>query len=421
MLLQFSVENFKSFKNKAVLSLEASADKDLPYNVTDLGKDRCLNSAVIFGANAAGKSNIFFALTAAILTIRRSNTRQVNESIYNIIPYRFDPAYLKKPSSFEFVFVADGRKYVYGFSATRRVITNEYLYVFKTAKASVVFERTSSKDFRYTSPVMKRELKPIEERNTENKLFLATATMWNCEATRIPFLWFQNNINTYSTNFVHLLHQVEPMFANDDDQSLRRFTTNILHEADINIDDYEFESKDVSPEELPQVIRNIASTMPVKWNKEINIETIHTISDGETERQFKLKLEEESQGTRNLFIFSPILKNAFEIGETLCIDEFDASLHPMLVMYLFGLFNNPEVNKANAQLVISAHAMALLSLQNLRRDQIYFVEKDRKTGVSELYSLDEFSPRKQEDVRKAYLLGRYGSVPDIPEEAVLWQ
>ena len=90
-------------------------------------------------------------------------------------------------------------------------------------------------------------------------------------------------------------------------------------------------------------------------------------------------------------------------------------------MYLFGLFNNPEVNKANAQLVISAHAMALLSLQNLRRDQIYFVEKDRKTGVSELYSLDEFSPRKQEDVRKAYLLGRYGSVPDIPEEAVLWQ
>ena len=116
-----------------------------------------------------------------------------------------------------------------------------------------------------------------------------------------------------------------------------------------------------------------------------------------------------------------MLKRAFETGETLCIDEFDASLHPMLVRYLVSLFNNPEINKAKAQLIVSSHAMVLMSLKNLRRDQIYFVEKDRKTGVSELYSLDEFSPRKEEDIRKAYMLGRYGSVPDIAMEADLWQ
>ena len=108
-------------------------------------------------------------------------------------------------------------------------------------------------------------------------------------------------------------------------------------------------------------------------------------------------------------------------GKTVCIDEFDASLHPVLVQYLVSLFNNPSVNKSKAQLIVSSHSMVLMSLDNLRRDQIYFVEKNKKTAVSELYSLDEFSPRKEEDIRKAYLLGRYGSLPDISEEANLWE
>ena len=117
---------------------------------------------------------------------------------------------------------------------------------------------------------------------------------------------------------------------------------------------------------------------------------------------------------------SPIIKKAFETGETVCIDEFDKSVHPMLVCYLVGLFNNPEVNIKNAQLIISTHTMSLLNLNDLRRDQIYFVEKNQKTGVSELYSLDEFSPRTREDIRKAYLLGRYGSVPDLGMGDSLW-
>lgn len=421
MLLQFTVENFKSFKNPAVLSLEASADKEHSNNVTVLGKERVLNTAAIFGANAAGKSNIFSAITAAVMTIRRSNVRQVKEPLIDIVPYRFDPQAAAKPTSFEFVFLAEGEKYVYGFSATREAITREYLYVFHTAKASTVFERISPTEFRYTSPAIRRELKPIEERNTKNKLFLATATTWNCTSTKIPFLWFQEKINTYSANFDQLINQVAPMFEHDEGGSLKHFATNLLHEADINIDDYEFETKEVSPEQLPRELQNIVSTIPVVLNKSIRIETVHTITEGDTVQQYKLGLGEESQGTRHLFLFSPILKKAFDTGETVCIDEFDASLHPMLVMYLVGLFNNPEVNRGHAQLIVSTHAMALMSLKNLRRDQIYFVEKDRKTGISELYSLDEFSPRKEEDVRKAYLLGRYGSLPDVPEEAVLWE
>lgn len=425
MLLQFSVENFKSFKDMAVLSMEPSADKELPDNLTLIEKNRCLNTIAIFGANAAGKSNVFTALTAAILLVRRSNSRQVIDPLLEIIPFKFDEESILKPTTFEFVFIAEGKKYVYGFSATQKAVQREYLYVFNSAKASTIFERTDVNTYKFTSPALKRELQPLTERNTENKLFLATATAWNCEATRIPYLWFETKINTYSIDSDQLISQTAPMFDNDADNSLRKFTNMILHEADINIDDFNIEFKDISQEQflqqVPQELRGLISTIPAAMNKVVKIETVHSIVDDGIAKQYNLSLMEESQGTRNLFLFSPVLKRAFETGETLCIDEFDASLHPMLVRYLFSLFNNPDINKAHAQLIVSSHSLVLMSLKNLRRDQIYFVEKDRKTGKSELYSLDEFSPRKEEDVRKAYMLGRYGSIPDIPEEAHLWE
>lgn len=423
MLLQFSVENYRSFKERAVLSLEASADKELENNFTVVGKERILNSAAVFGANAAGKSNLIRALTAAIMTVRQSNNRQINDPLEWIIPFGFDQKCLVRPTSFEFVFLAKGKKYVYGFSATKTAVNTEYLYVYHTAKASTVFERTSCNRYKFTSSAVKRELFPMIERNTDNKLFLATATSWNCESTRIPYLWFAEMINTYSNDSQQLVQLVSPMFDNGD-ETLRAFTNRLLHEADINISDYTYKSVEVTGEEakqfLPKEIQSIVSVLPFA-GKEIRIEAIHTVEENGTVRQYRLPLGEESQGTQHLFLFSPVLKRAFDNGETLCVDEFDASLHPLMVIYLMKLFNNPEINRAHAQLIASAHAMELLSLDRLRRDQIYFVEKKRKTGESELYSLDEFSPRKNEDVRKAYLRGRYGSVPDISEEADLWQ
>lgn len=422
MLLQFTVKNFRSFKDEAVLSLEASSDKEHGNNVTEFGSSRILNSVALFGANAAGKSNLFLALTAAILIIRKSNNRQINEPINLIEPYRFDAKCMSKPTSFEFVFIADGKKYVYGFSATREKIVEEYLYVYNSAKASTVFERKDCNKYRFTESSIRRELAPIVERNSDNKLLLSTATAWNCESTLVPFLWFSEKISTYSNSCSELFPMVASMFSEDKDESLREFTRAILREADVNINNYEFESHEVSQENirevLPDELGNIVSTLP-PTGKIVKIETVHTVKTDDGDKNFHIPLHLESQGTQNLFMLSPILKRAFERGETLCVDEFDASLHPLLVIYLFKLFNNPNINKANAQLIVSVHSMELLSLDNLRRDQIYFVEKDSGTAASELYSLDEFSPRKDENVSRAYLLGRYGSLPDIPEEAGL--
>ena len=119
-------------------------------------------------------------------------------------------------------------------------------------------------------------------------------------------------------------------------------------------------------------------------------------------------------------MLSPVLYDAFLHGKIICIDEFDTSLHPLLVGYLVSLFHDPAVNTGNAQLIISSHTTTLLSRRFLRDDEIYFVEKDKKTGVSDLYSLDEFSPRKQMNIRNAYLLGRFGAIPEIENGEIVW-
>lgn len=425
MLLQFSVENFRSFKERTVLSLEASSDKTLPENIVEFRKDRILKVATVFGANAAGKSNIFLALTAAILAVRVSNVIQVGEENLTIIPFLFDKESSKKPTSFEFVFIAEGKKYVYGFSATKLKIYTEYLYVYNSTRPTTIFERDESAKevYTFTNMAHKARLKPLTERNTENKLFLATATAWNAEETKIPMMWFSNAINTYNTNQENILNLAGSMFDADEDDSLRRFTNNILKEADINICDYEFESREVPMGyiPIPAVVAKRTGTKAEIKGKEYEITAKHLIEDEKGNKDtYSLDMYFESLGTQQLFFMSPILKRAFETGETICIDEFDKSIHPTLVCYLVGLFNNPEVNKNNAQLIISTHTMSLLNLKELRRDQIYFVEKNQKTGVSELYSLDEFSPRTSENAEKAYLLGRYGSIPTVGMGDSLW-
>ena len=119
---------------------------------------------------------------------------------------------------------------------------------------------------------------------------------------------------------------------------------------------------------------------------------IHNIINDEgEEKSGELDFNDESAGTQNLFLFSPLLLKAFKEGSILCIDEFDASLHPLLLIQLIAFFNDPEINKANAQLIISTHATELLTDKIQRRDQIYFMQKNNKTGESELYSLDAFS------------------------------
>lgn len=427
MLLQFSVRNYRSFKDQAVLSMEASTDTNLLDNISVqniLGRGtRILRSAVLFGANASGKSNLFKALTSAILTIRMSGSMQPNQPLHLLVPFVPDPDYRNKPTEFEFVFLAEGKKYVYGFSATREKVYREYLYVYNTAKASVIFERDINwdKEYRFTSPAIRRELEPLTGMNTPNKLFISTATIWNSRTTKAPYMWFASSIDVYPNNYKGLLPRFgADLIREDGNGELKRFIMDRMREADVSIDDYQVDSKEYTNEQVVQLFQpefqGIISAVAPERNIMYQIMTKHhALKENGDMNDYVLDMDDESNGTQNAFMLSPLLLKTFREGNVLCIDEFDASFHPLLVIYLVSLFHNPEINTNHAQLIISSHTMELMSQNYYRRDQIYYVQKDNNTASSELYSLDEFSPRTTEDIRKAYLAGRFGSLPLISE------
>lgn len=412
MLIQFTVENYMSYKNKATLNMTPSADKENPDNITTKNNYDALNTIAIYGSNASGKSNIFKAMTTAIMMIRNSNNNQINQNIHGIIPFKFDETSKNKPTKFEFIFIAnDGIKYLYGYTTTQNTITEEYLFKYKTIKPTMIFERTNTTEYKF--PVKEKKLlNDIATKNTKNKLFISTATLWNYEETKNPFIWFSEYIDVYG-DYTNLESNVLPDFEHDVDGSLKIFVKKILREADINISDYEFKSEKTTIENIPGFSPELANLLniPNEINK-YEITTGHIIENELNKKEnYTLRLDEESMGTKNLFMFSPILKNAFDKGKTILIDEIDKSLHPLLVKHILELFKNKNTNKNGAQLIFNTHDTNLLKLDFLRRDQIYFTEKNNRNGASELYSLDEFSVRKSENIEKGYLQGRYGAIP----------
>ncbi len=425
MLIEFSVENFMSIKEKVTLSMLAGKGDDHINNLTKINDNqKILNTVAIYGANASGKSNLFKALTTAIILVRKSSSIPINQKLSEMVPFKFNNDNIKSTSKFEFVFTTKGVKYIYGFSADQDRIHEEYLYHYLSAKPSKIFERTNTNEYDYTQSEQK-ELGSIIEKNTENKLLIATATTWNYEKTRDAYMWFAEAIDTFSdyNSFTNVSFE---KYENDDTGELKKFTLNLLKEADINIDNYNIDKQDVNRDNITDpLLLNILKNNPNGIIKGVTrrVTTEHYIEDenGNKKEVPTLNLIEESDGTINIFFLSPILKETLEEGKTIVIDEIDRSLHPLLVNYIINLFHDKNVNKNGAQLIFNTHDTNLLDLELFRRDQIYFAEKNHKTGESTLFALDEFSVRKKENVRTGYLIGRYGAIPLLGIVSSLWE
>lgn len=421
MLLQFTVENFSSIKDKVFLSLEPSKTKLHPENLIRKNNHTAVNVIAIYGANAAGKSNLFKAITTALIMIRNSNNVQVTDRL-PVVPFKFDRESKNKPTSFEFTFIAkDGKKYIYGFSATTEKIVEEYLYYYNSAKPTLIFDISNGEEPKFTRGY-KTKLETAFQMNTANKLFLSTATSWNVECTKVPFEWLVESIDTF-TEVMNLSGVAFEKYRTDETKEYIHFTQDLLKQADINISSINVDAREVAQNNpLPIQIMVQGKILPPNEGKyyDVEVTTGHTVlnPDGEKE-EYSLTLQEESLGTQQLFFYGPILKDAFERGKTIILDEIDKSMHPSLVKMIVNFFRNPEINKNGAQLIVTTHETALLSLDMFRRDQIYFTEKNGKTGVTDLYSLDEFSVRKTENIEKGYLLGRYGAIPFLQTEEVL--
>lgn len=410
MLIQFTAGNYASIRDEITLSMVAGKGKEHEEILIPFNKEKILPSAAIFGANAAGKTNIQKAMTAAILFIRNSNTLQVGNLIPLMIPFLMDDDHKNKPCFFDFIFTVNGIKYQYGFSADSKSVKEEYLYKYNSSRPTTIFERTNTSNYDFKTNESK--LRKYVEKNTENKLFLSTATMWNCELTKEPFMWFINGIDTYSED---TLKQAEYQEIVEGDSSTKSFINKLLSNADINIIDYNVDSNDISSSDIPKEL--LPMGLPIQEDtvfKKVTINTFHMVGENGDEKIYQMPFESESEGTKRLFIFAPLIKKALENGSTMMVDEIDSSFHPVLLNYLISIFNNRSINKNGAQLIFNTQSLTQMSLDILRRDQIYFVEKNL-LAASDLYSLDDFSPRKEEDIRKRYLQGRYGAIPTIKE------
>lgn len=417
MLLQFNISNFMSIKDEVVLTAFANARKEHENNLIKVGKERILPTIALYGANAAGKSNIFRALTAAIMLVRRSNSIQVNMPT-GFDPFLFDDSSVKEKTKMDFLFIHNGKKFEYGFTADQQYIYDEYLYEYKSARPTMIFERTNVTEFKFTAAY--KHLAEYQYKNTSNKLFMCTATAWNCEETRDAYLWFAEAIDTYNLMAIQGNQYLDYLDRNKNKEATKDFMLSMLKHAEINIQDYEFESKvlDNPNITMPPGIQIDKSLIPQV--KQFKLETVHKIEqkDGSV-KPYKLPFDFESDGTKLLFAYGPIIMDALERGRTIVVDELDNSLHPSLTKYLVELFNDPAINRNHAQLIFNTHDISLLDLDILRRDQIYFVEKKNNTGVTDLYSLAEYSPRKSENIMKGYLQGRYGAIP-FPEGGIEW-
>ena len=410
MILEFSVKNFLSFKEKVTFSMIANSNKELNDNYVEIGGNKVLKSAAIYGANASGKSNLFKILTLVVLMLRSSNSVDINAKL-PLIPFKLDKGSVNKPSEFEIKFILDETRYVYGFIADKDKIYDEYLYYYPNGRETKIFDRTNINEYSYTQKDEKI-LREIETKNAQNKFFLATATNWNFDKTKAAYNFLTNGIGTCN-NLEILKNMAYKMYETNPDY-LKDFAIDFLQKADFNIEDYQISQIDVPGEFLTAIPEFITKTLPDK-PKAYQVLFKHKNSDN------YLSIDEESLGIQMIFAFIPFLADSLKNKKVLIIDELDKSLHPFLVQYIVEIFNDAEINKNGSQLIFNTHDTNLLDLNILRRDQIWFTEKNSETGESDLYSLSDFSVRKQENVEKGYMLGRYGAVPFIKNDFNLWE
>jgi len=327
---------------------------------------------------------------------------------FAVQPFRLDAQSANQPSEFEITFLLDGVRYQYGFAMTAQRIVSEHLLVYKAFKPQRWFTRQFdadiSKDVYDFGPGLKGPKNVWEGATRPNSLFLSMAVQLNSEALRPVFDWFINHLIIFNEQ-AQLNPQISIQKLKQDEG--RKEICNFLSAADISIANIDVEIRKVPGQAVHFDLVAGKTEVRTEEVEEHRLRFHHVTEQGRA----IFDLSDESNGTRNLlFLAGPVL-DILSKGLTLVIDELDTSLHTLLVRKLVRLFHCPDINTGGAQLIFTTHDTSLLDAPDLlRRDQIWFVEKDRDQASS-LVALSEFSPRKNEALERGYLMGRYGGVP----------
>ena len=410
MLLQFRFKNYKSFRDDTILDLTAEKITELSSQVVRIGNEKILPVSAIYGANASGKSNVLDAFRYMHIYVINSftyggETSQKNaDNTFPPTPFLFDSKSREDMSTFEVFYITpeeDGAKtYQYGFCIHHKKVIEEWLYYrSKTARGAfrtIFYRNTETKELDL-SGLPKRVWSNIKVSLEPETLIVSLGAKLKVKKLKEVRDWFIHNEFTDfgdpEENFV-LSHITPKNFL---DRTVQEKVLTFFSAFDPSIVDF-------NVEEIPSTDTDKGS---------LKIDAVHKVVNSEETTSIPLRME--SAGTLKMFALYPMLHDVLETGGTLFIDELNGRLHPLLVRNILITFINPEVNTKHAQIVFTTHDPWSLNNGLLRRDEIWFTEKD-KDGVSSVYSLVDFVEddkkiRKDENYEKNYLLGKYGAIP----------
>lgn len=432
MLIEFKFTNYRSFRDETVLSMEAIGLGTYKSCLIPFRNKRLLPSAAIYGKNGGGKSNVIRAFWLAVQFIRNAQRTQHENAPIPVQPFLLNDTSRDEPTSFEFIYTIADVKYVYGFSATKKEIFKEYLYYAPKGQLSMVFER-DHQNFMFRDNSEKKRRQLISEAVGSNQLYFAIACTMNESACQKAMSWFRESI-FFSRDYTDIPSQlIEYSEKPDMLAAIKKYAEN----ADVGIQDMNFEFrneeiKDASNTgdipsgivaaltQFAKALSDISNTSEIKLQRsEVNATSYHNglKSDG-SEALFELQLADESDGTRKLMALAPAMERALECGGLLLVDELEKEMHPLMVEMIVSKFQSQSSNPNHAQIIFTTHDTELLNMNLLRKDQLYFADKSKKDGASELYSISELQTPTNENIRKGYLLGKYGGTPDIEIEKV---
>ena len=406
MLIQFNFSNYKSFKEKTTLDLSATKENELSYHIRNINNEKILPVAIIYGANASGKSNIQEALVymqKMVLQSLNYGEESRQDKYLRAMPFMFDKKSESEASSFEVYFTNDDEKgftYNYGFSLDDAGIVEEWL-------------NSKAKTARKYKPIFYRnrndlDLNGLSAKNRDNlkialndkTLLVSLGAKLQVEKLKAVYLFFKYiDITNFGEPFENYILSRQVPAHLDDDENVKKNVLKYFSSFDNSIVDLKTE---VIKEEDDKGYNHLA------------IDTGHKIEGTDDIKYIPLRME--SAGTLKMFALYPYVQEVLNNGGLLFVDELNARLHPLLVRTFVQLFLDPKTNQNNAQLIFTSHDSWQLNNGTFRRDEIWFTEKD-ESGVSKLYSLADFvsedgkTIRSDENYEKNYLLGKYGGIP----------
>ncbi len=426
MLIEFTVGNYRSFRDPVTLSLVAarltSKDHTLDENSVFAvsGNPALLTAAAVYGPNAGGKSNLVHAIAFMRKFVLESAEGTQPVGGIDVDAFRLNRESEKKTSRFEIVFIIDQTRYRYGFEVDRERVMAEWLYTVPTRAEALLFERVTDS---IKIGANFKEGRGLSERTRPNALFLSVAAQWNGPIAQKIVKWFRRIglVSGLSDVSMRLYTEEQLLNGGNAEEIIGLVKRLDLGIAGITVERRE-EMRDAAvPTNLSEEVRQpLRTLMSHPDARNIVVKTVHKVYDSEGNETGDVEFDlddSESAGTAKLFSLAGPLIDTLKTGRLMIVDELDSRLHPMITRELIKLFNIRETNSAHAQLIFTTQDSSLLDNALIRRDQVWFVEKDSK-GASQLYSLAEFKGvRNDLSLARNYVQGRFGAVPyldDLP-------